>query len=112
MPADLDMLHGTPGLLILGSRAWGPMPRRDLLAAAQRVPGVEHAALHTSLSFWSMWSVEPYVPGIDSVSRLRQFDLDALTPDYFAAMGTCVDPPEAPGSDQAGGSSPPLTARR
>ena len=30
------------------------------------------------------------VPGIDSVSRLGQFNLNSVTPDYFATMGTRI----------------------
>lgn len=64
--------------------------RRRLLETARGIPSVEHAALNTSLPFWSMWSVGLFVPGVDSVSRLGQFDLNAVTPDYFATMGTRV----------------------
>ncbi|HEU4642372.1 MAG TPA: ABC transporter permease [Gemmatimonadaceae bacterium] len=62
--------------------------RRDLLAAAERIPEVEHAALHTSVPFWSTWDLDLHVAGIDSVRRLGEFDLNAVTPDYFATMGT------------------------
>src|SRR5438552_1422548 len=33
---------------------------------------------------------EPSVAGIDSVSRLGDFDLNAVSPDYFATMGTRI----------------------
>ena len=64
--------------------------RQRLLATAQAIPSVSHAALNTSLPFWSMWSVDLHVTGIDSVRRLGQFDLNAVTPDYFATMGTRI----------------------
>ncbi|HEX5437194.1 MAG TPA: ABC transporter permease [Gemmatimonadaceae bacterium] len=64
--------------------------RRRLLDAAQNIPSVSHAALNTSLPFWSMWSEDLHVAGIDSVRRLGEFDLNAVTPDYFATMGTRV----------------------
>ncbi|HEX6966322.1 MAG TPA: ABC transporter permease [Gemmatimonadaceae bacterium] len=64
--------------------------RERLLSAAQALPDVEHAALNTSLPFWSMWSVDLHVAGIDSVRRLGQFDLNAVSPDYFATMGTRI----------------------
>ena len=64
--------------------------RRRLLEAAQGIPAVSHATLNTSLPFWSTWSVSLYVSGIDSVSQLGQFDLNAVTPDYFATMGTRI----------------------
>jgi hypothetical protein len=64
--------------------------RRRMLEAAQAIPGVEHAALNVSLPFWSTWSLQLFVAGIDSVSRLGHFELNAVTPDYFATMGTRI----------------------
>lgn len=64
------------------------MLRRELLDKAKSLPGVEHVALNTSIPFWSVWSMQLHVAGIDSVSRLGEFDLNAVTPDYFATMGT------------------------
>ena len=64
--------------------------RRRMLEAARAIPGVEHAALNGSLPFWSTWSLQLFVAGIDSVSRLGEFDLNAVTPDYFATMGTRI----------------------
>ncbi|MGH7626886.1 MAG: ADOP family duplicated permease [Gemmatimonadaceae bacterium] len=64
--------------------------RRRLLETAQAIPGVDHAALITSLPFYSEWSVGLFVPGIDSVDRLGQFNLNAVTPDYFTTMGTRI----------------------
>src|SRR6185295_1989309 len=46
--------------------------------------------LNTSIPFWSTWDLELHVAGIDSVSRLGEFDLNAVTPDYFATMGTRI----------------------
>jgi predicted permease len=64
--------------------------RHYLLETAQGIPSVEHAALSTSLPFWSTWSVDLHVAGIDTVRRLGQFDLNAVSPDYFATMGTHI----------------------
>ena len=64
--------------------------RERLLESAQAMPGVEHATLSTSLPFYSMWSVGIFVAGIDSVDRLGEFDLNGVTPDYFATMGTRI----------------------
>ena len=36
------------------------------------------------------WNTSLYVAGIDSVERLGEFDLNAVTPDYFATMGTRI----------------------
>jgi predicted permease len=64
--------------------------RQRLLERAQAIPGVEHAALNVTLPFWSTWSMGLRVPGIDSVSRLGEFNLNSVTPDYFATMGTRI----------------------
>jgi putative ABC transport system permease protein len=64
--------------------------RRQLLDAAQHIPSVEHAALNVSIPFWSTWSTDLYVVSIDSVSRLGNFTLNAVTPDYFATLGTHI----------------------
>ncbi len=64
--------------------------RRDLLDAAVNTPGVTHASLEVSVPFWSNWEVELYVTGIDTVSRLGDFRLNAVSPDYFATMGTRI----------------------
>jgi putative ABC transport system permease protein len=64
--------------------------RRKLLAAAKASPGVENASLQAAVPFWSTWSNGLFVEGIDTVSRLGQFDLNAVTPEYFATMGTRI----------------------
>ncbi len=62
--------------------------RLRLLDAAREIPGVEHTSLETSMPFWSMWSTGLYVEGIDTVRKLGRFDLNAVSPDYFATVGT------------------------
>ena len=64
--------------------------RQRLVAAATSVPGVEHVTLSSALPFWSHWSTGLYVAGIDTVSKLGQFELNAVSPDYFATMGTRI----------------------
>jgi predicted permease len=64
--------------------------RQQLITAAQNIPGVEHVALHLTVPFWSSWNMDLHVAGIDSVSRLGQFYLNAVTPDYFATLGTRI----------------------
>jgi len=64
--------------------------RHRLLEAAKTIPGVENASLSSSVPFWSMWSVGLYVAGIDTVSRLGQFDLNSVSPEYFATLGTRI----------------------
>ncbi|HET9983259.1 MAG TPA: ADOP family duplicated permease [Longimicrobiales bacterium] len=69
--------------------------RQRLLERAQDLPGVQHAALHTSIPFWRTLGreglgVDLRVAGIDSVDLLGEFYLDAVTPDYFATMGTRI----------------------
>jgi len=64
--------------------------RLRLLERAKRIPGVERASLQTSVPFWSTWNVGLFVQGIDTVGRLGQFDLNAVSPDYFATLGTRI----------------------
>ncbi len=69
--------------------------RQQLLDRARAMPGVGHAALHASIPFLSALGreglgVDLRVAGIDSVGRLGEFYLDAVTPDYFATMGTRI----------------------
>src|SRR5690348_14180763 len=59
--------------------------RQQLLDKAQALLGVEHAALHISIPFWKTLDgrngigVDLRVAGIDSVDRLGEFDLDAVS---------------------------------
>ncbi len=62
--------------------------RRELLETAQAMPGVEQASRQLTVPFWSTWNMDLHVAGIDSVSRLGEFDLNAVTPEYFATLGT------------------------
>jgi putative ABC transport system permease protein len=64
--------------------------RERLLEAAKQVPGVVNASRQTAVPFWSTWSMNLYVQGIDSVSRLGQFDLNGVSPEYFATLGTRI----------------------
>jgi len=64
--------------------------RERLLRAANTIPGVTHVSAQVSVPFWSTWSVGLYVQGIDTVGRLGQFNLNAVSPDYFATFGTRV----------------------
>lgn len=62
--------------------------RERLVEAARSIPGVENASRQAAVPFWSTWSVSLYVQGIDTVSRLGQFNLNAVSPEYFETMGT------------------------
>ena len=64
--------------------------RLKLLAAAQAIPGVEQASLQITMPFWSMWVTDLHVAGIDTVGKLGQFELNAVTPGYFSTMGTRI----------------------
>src|SRR5687767_1489914 len=64
--------------------------RQRLLATAKTIPGVENASLQVTMPFWSQWNQSLYVEGIDTVGRLGQFNLNAVSPEYFATMGTRV----------------------
>lgn len=62
--------------------------RQRLLYAARTIPGVENASLQGAVPFWSTWSMGLWVEGIDTVSRLGQFNLNAVSPEHFATLGT------------------------
>jgi len=62
--------------------------RERLLDAAAALPVVEHATRQVTIPFWTNWDEQLFVAGIDSVGRLGQFELQGVTPDYFATMGT------------------------
>ncbi|HVT40785.1 MAG TPA: ADOP family duplicated permease [Gemmatimonadaceae bacterium] len=63
---------------------------RELLRAAQALPGVRAAAHTASVPFYSDWEEPLFVSGIDSVSRLGSFVLSSVSPDYFDATGTRI----------------------
>jgi predicted permease len=62
--------------------------RERLLQAATALPGVEEASRQIAVPFWSNSSTALFVDGIDTVSRLGQFDYNAVSPSYFRTMGT------------------------
>jgi predicted permease len=64
--------------------------RQRLLETALATPGVENASFQTGIPFWSTWSVSLYVSGIDTVARLGRFDVNAVSPGYFATLGTRI----------------------
>ena len=63
---------------------------RRILEAAQAIPGVERAALVSSIPFQSTSTTDLFVPGIDSVRRLGRFTYQTASPDYFRVMGTRI----------------------
>ena len=67
----------------------GRVALRDrLLEEARTIPGVVQAPRQVTVPFWSSWDKDLHVAGIDSVDRLGVFDLNAVSPGYFAMMGT------------------------
>ena len=64
--------------------------RQRLLAAAKAIPGVQTASLQNAVPFYSTRSRSLHVDGIDTVAKLGSFDLNAVSPEYFATMGTRI----------------------
>lgn len=64
--------------------------RERLLERASALPVVEHASRNMTVPLWMTMSQTLYVAGIDSTDRLGSFELQAITPGYFATMGTRV----------------------
>ena len=75
--------------LELGDTATIALQQR-LLESAQTLPGVERAAIVSSVPFWSTSATNLYVAGIDSVRRLGRFTYQQASPDYFATAGTRI----------------------
>jgi putative ABC transport system permease protein len=82
--------------------------RRDLLAKAQATPGVQSAAITTSIPLSSTSSMGLYVAGIDSVAKLGRFTYQITTPDYFKVMGTRLLRGRAFTSEDREGTAPVL----
>jgi len=64
--------------------------RERLLEEARTISGVTHASRRITEPFWSTWSTDLHVEGIDSTNRLGEFDLNAVSADYFRTMGTRI----------------------
>lgn len=63
---------------------------RQLFVASQALPGVVSASRQLTMPFEDSWSLGLSVAGIDSVDKLGEFQLDAVSPSYFATMGTRI----------------------
>jgi putative ABC transport system permease protein len=61
---------------------------QQMVERAKTVPGVMNATRALTVPFNSTWSMSLFVPGIDSVSKLGQFTLQAGSPELLATMGT------------------------
>jgi predicted permease len=64
--------------------------RARLVARASAMPEVSRATLRESVPFGGMSSYPLRVAGIDSVSGLGRFDMNAVGADYFATVGTRI----------------------
>lgn len=64
--------------------------RHRLLDAAASMPGVTSATRQLAVPFSSHWALRLQVSGIDSVERLGQFEMNAVSADYFKTMGTRI----------------------
>jgi putative ABC transport system permease protein len=64
--------------------------RERLLARANQLPEVVQAARALTVPFRTTWDMDLFVDGIDSVSRLGQFTLQAVSPGFFHTMGTRI----------------------
>jgi putative ABC transport system permease protein len=64
--------------------------RQSLLERAQSIPGVERASRAISVPLYSMWQPRLYIAGIDTVSKLGGFAMQAGSPSFFATLGTRI----------------------
>jgi predicted permease len=63
---------------------------RQLLAAAQALPGVESAAWVSSVPFWTTSAIEVFVPDRPSTRGLGLMTYQQGSTDYFRTMGTRI----------------------
>ncbi len=63
---------------------------RRLVDRARQLPGVDGAARTLTVPFYINSIQDLFVPGIDSVNRLGDFYLHAVSDGYFDAMGTRI----------------------
>ena len=61
-----------------------------LLNAATDLPGVAHASLMKTVPFEGISSWPLFVAGVDSVDKFGEFDLNGVSADYFATVGTRI----------------------
>lgn len=68
--------------------------KRDLVVrmieVAGALPGVSHAAMASSVPFWSSESRSLFVEGVENVQELGRFTFQAGSGDYFPATGTRI----------------------
>ena len=64
--------------------------RDQLLATSRSLPGVDNASRALTVPFWMTWDLDLFVAGIDSVSKLGEFTLQAGNPEFFSTMGTRI----------------------
>ena len=64
--------------------------RLRLVGAATTVPGIPHASLQLESPFGGMTEWPIAVAGIDSVRKFGRFEFNAVSPGYFATMGTRI----------------------
>ena len=64
--------------------------RKQLLAQATHLPGVERAARALTVPFSSTWEPNVFTAGIDSVNTLGRMTLQAVSPGFFETMGTRI----------------------
>jgi putative ABC transport system permease protein len=62
--------------------------RRRLLDVVQTIPIVQNASFQVGIPFWSSWSNNLFVEGIDTVFRYGNFMLNPVSPSYFETFGT------------------------
>jgi len=74
-----------------------------LHAAAVAIPGVDHAARQLTMPFWESWSTDLYVAGVDSVDKLGDFQLNAVSPEYFTTVGTRLTAGRGIGAEDVAG---------
>jgi predicted permease len=63
---------------------------RRALTRIRALPGVESASTLFSVPFYSTWSDDVFVPGMDSAAHYRTYIVNPVGDDYFPTMGTRI----------------------
>jgi putative ABC transport system permease protein len=93
---DLDFGYDTPHVLLVSVEMRGLhidslaniALRRDLVERARSIPGVENAAITTSVPFWMSWTEDLFTQSRDSIHG--EYLFNTVSPSYFATMGTRI----------------------
>jgi predicted permease len=111
----------TPGQVLLVERsmrgvsidsAAGAALIGRLRETALSIPGVVNATRQVTTPLYDMWDLNLYAPGVDSSRTRGEFELNAVSPSYFATVGTRVLEGRGIGPQDVAGAPPVMVVGR